>query len=178
VKLSDLKPAEYNPREITDDALLGLGYSIEEFGDVSGIVINKRTGNLVSGHQRVKALQDKYGDLKITRINNEVVKDASVIVTPENIFLIREVDWPIEKEKAANLAANNSHISGDFTPELADILGEIKANSPELYERLQFEPLELDVPLVEIDSPGGGGIDGDNGEKMITCPECGVEFKK
>lgn len=179
MKLSDLKAAKYNPRTITDNALSGLGYSIEEFGDIASIVINKRTGNLVSGHQRIKALQDKYGDLEIIVINNEVIKDFSVIVTPESIFLVRQVDWPVEKEKAANIAANNPHIAGSFTPDLADILGEIKGDLPDLYDGLMLEPLLLDVPEVEIENSGNsGGGNSDKSEAMITCPECGAEFKK
>lgn len=41
----------------------GLSYSIAEFGDLSGITFNERTGELVCGHQRVKALRAQYGDL-------------------------------------------------------------------------------------------------------------------
>jgi len=55
--LADLRAASYNPREITQEALEGLGHSLEEFGDISGIVWNKRTGHLVAGHQRVEALR-------------------------------------------------------------------------------------------------------------------------
>ena len=54
--IPDLKPAPYNPREITADALKRLQRSVEEFGDISGIVWNRQTGNMVSGHQRLKAL--------------------------------------------------------------------------------------------------------------------------
>jgi len=32
----ELKPAEYNPRAIDDKALVGLAYSMDEFGDLSG----------------------------------------------------------------------------------------------------------------------------------------------
>jgi ParB-like chromosome segregation protein Spo0J len=45
-KLSQLKPAEYNPRSISDEALRGLQSSIEEFGCVELIVWNKRTGKV------------------------------------------------------------------------------------------------------------------------------------
>jgi hypothetical protein len=90
MNLSDLKSASYNPREISEKSFEGLKCSIEEFGDLSGIVFNKRTGNLVAGHQRVKAIQDKYGDLKISFANDV----NGIIVTPDSKeFFVRFVDW-------------------------------------------------------------------------------------
>jgi ParB-like chromosome segregation protein Spo0J len=55
--MSDLKPAPYNPRRIDERAQAGLTASIEQFGDISGITWNKRTGHIVSGHQRVEQLK-------------------------------------------------------------------------------------------------------------------------
>ena len=55
--IDDLKPASYNPRKISKKAFEGLEVSLKKFGDISGIVWNKRTGNLVSGHQRVAKLR-------------------------------------------------------------------------------------------------------------------------
>lgn len=57
--LDDLAAAPYNPRRISEDAAAGLRGSIETFGDLSGIVWNERTGNLVAGHQRVACVWDK-----------------------------------------------------------------------------------------------------------------------
>ena len=50
--IADLQPHPRNPREISEAALAGLGASIEDFGDLAGIVWNKRNGKLVCGHQR------------------------------------------------------------------------------------------------------------------------------
>jgi ParB-like chromosome segregation protein Spo0J len=57
--IDQLKPAPYNPRAISEESLKALGVSLEEFGDLSGFTWNKRTGNLVTGHQRLRALQDE-----------------------------------------------------------------------------------------------------------------------
>lgn len=115
MKLSDLKWAAYNPRRISDSALKGLGYSLKEFGDLSGIVFNSRTGNLVAGHQRVKALREQYGDLPI---------EDGIIRANGNLFFVRMVNWPPEKERAANITANSPTIQGEFTEDL-QILMEI-----------------------------------------------------
>ena len=47
MKVKNLKPAPYNPRKISDKKLEMLGKSMTEFGDLSGIVRNVKTGNLI-----------------------------------------------------------------------------------------------------------------------------------
>jgi len=140
MNLSDLKPASYNPREISEESFNGLKTSIEEFGDLSGIVFNKRTGNLVAGHQRVKALNEQYGDLKISFVN-----DANgIIITPDSKeFFVRFVDWSEDVEKLANITANNPNIQGHFTPGLQIIIDELKMDSSDLVNMLQINQLEI-----------------------------------
>lgn len=53
-KVGDLQPAPYNPRTITEEQLDRLGRSMQEFGDLSGIVYNRRSGRIIGGHQRLK----------------------------------------------------------------------------------------------------------------------------
>ncbi|MFT5303833.1 MAG: ParB-like chromosome segregation protein Spo0J, partial [Mariniblastus sp.] len=62
-RVSDLIPADYNPRDISETALQGLRNSVERFGLVEPIVWNKRTGKVVGGHQRLKVLQ-QMGELE------------------------------------------------------------------------------------------------------------------
>jgi hypothetical protein len=107
MKLTDLKPAPYNPRTITDEAAAALQTSLAEFGDISGIVWNKRTGHLVAGHQRMEALRRKHGK-KLS------VRDGAVCTSDGERFPIRVVNWPLEKEKTANLAANSPYLAGSF----------------------------------------------------------------
>ncbi len=52
--LSQLKSNPKNPRRVTDKKLDMLKKALFEFGDLSGIVFNRKTGQLVGGHQRVK----------------------------------------------------------------------------------------------------------------------------
>jgi DNA modification methylase len=147
-KLSDLSPAPFNPRSITEDAIGGLAISINEFGDLSGITFNRHTGNLVCGHMRVKALTDKYGDLEVA--------DNKITLPTGQAFNVRIVDWPLSKEKAANIAANNHHIAGDWTSELGTLLDEIKEDNSDLFSDLNFDSLFDDVPEVEAFQEDGG----------------------
>ena len=135
--LSDLAAAPYNPRTIGAKALAGLGYSLAEFGDLSGITVNERTGHLVAGHQRVKSLRAQYGDLAI---------DGGAVVTPEgHAFAVRVVDWPLKKEKAANVAANATTIQGEFTADLDALVAEVSADMPDVAAALALDELVAEV---------------------------------
>lgn len=122
IPLADLKAAEYNPRTISASALEGLAHSLKRFGLVQPIIWNKRTGNVVGGHQRIKALQ-AAGE-----------KDAQVI----------EVDLPLTEEKALNVTLNNSAITGEFTGGLDAILAEIQQALPQGFLELKLDSLMED----------------------------------
>lgn len=85
--IHDLKPAPYNPRTITTENARALATSLREFGDISGIVWNARTGHLVAGHQRLDTLKRQYGDtLEFEPVDTE----AARIVTPDgHVFDVR-----------------------------------------------------------------------------------------
>ena len=138
MKIEDLKEAPYNPRTIDDGALHGLGYSMEEFGDLSGITWNKRTGHLVCGHQRVRALKEMGASLE-ARGNIHGDPPDYYFQAGRSRFDIREVDWPVEKEKAANVAANNYMIAGRFDGSLIHVLDEVKIEfGEEAYDALRL----------------------------------------
>lgn len=165
-KITDLNPASYNPREITEEAFLGLKYSLEEFGDLSCIVFNTRTKNLVAGHQRVKALTEKHGDLEI--INDEIKTPSG------DVFKIRLVDWDEKKEKIANITANNPHLQGEFTSGLKMLVDDIKLELPDEMVKLRID--EIEIPLSIDYNPV-------NKEKEIVeltteheCPSCGYKW--
>jgi hypothetical protein len=106
VKVKDLKPFERNPRKITEKKLDMLGKSMREFGDLSGIVFNLRTGRLVGGHQRIKQLDPEWEFQKKDLKDDTGTIAEGFVVTPKGRWTYREVDWPEEKERAANIAAN------------------------------------------------------------------------
>lgn len=55
VKISDIKPASYNPRRITEESFSELQGSLKTLGFILPIIINKRNMTIVAGHQRTKA---------------------------------------------------------------------------------------------------------------------------
>src|SRR5690606_21222878 len=128
----DLQPAPYNPREIDPAAKHGLTRSVEEFGDLSGIVWNSRTGHLVAGHQRVDVLKES-GAVFLT--------DPPRFVHGDDEFPVRVVDWDADTERAANLTANNPGIQGHFTADVDAIVAEIESAMPDLYESLRLDEI-------------------------------------
>jgi len=64
-KISELNPAEYNPRQLTDKQYKQLKKSLKTFGCVEPVVINSnpmRKDIIVGGHQRCKVWADLGND--------------------------------------------------------------------------------------------------------------------
>ncbi len=143
--IDDLKPAPYNPRKIDSGAADGLGFSIERFGDLSGIVWNKRTGHIVAGHQRLTQLKARGAQL----LNGDV---CISVQGATKRFPVRVVDWSEVEEKAANLEANNPHISGSFDDGVVDLLREVEAGlGSEFVSDALLDALLADLPKVSVE---------------------------
>ena len=176
--LATLAPDPRNPREMSDAARAGLGVSLETFGDLSGIVFNDRTGQIVGAHQRLERLR-AAGAIEVVREGGE-----GYVVHPKTgeRFRVRFVDWDATKQRMANLAANNDHINGSFT---ADALAQLK----ELEDVEGFADLELDalgkelaeslghLPPSDVEFPEFNE-DAANDVKYVECPACGHKFPK
>lgn len=95
IPIHDLKPAPYNPRltlKPGDKRWKKLERSLQEFDLVQPIVWNQRTGHIVGGHQRCEVLR------------HSGVTEVDCVV----------VDLPLSREKALNVALNNSEVGGDW----------------------------------------------------------------
>lgn len=121
-QISELKPAVYNPRKQLqpgDKEFEKLKNSIIEFGYVEPIIWNKRTGNVVGGHQRLEVMKH-LGETKV---------DCVI------------VDLDEQKEKTLNIALNK--ISGEWdTNKLTDLLKELDGDG--LSALTGFDIKELD----------------------------------
>jgi len=180
MKLSDLKPAEYNPRMISDRAYDGLGHSLERFGVMAYVVWNKRTGNIVGGHQRFKQLVE-LGET-----------ETEVIV----------VDLDDSEEVALNITLNNREIKGDFTKQVMDQLRMSEAQLGnkftdvglfDLYDELRKagldrepkppkekkmkEPKETKEPTPVEDDVKEEVVELAKPQAVITCPKCKSQWR-
>ena len=75
VMRSQLHAQPYNPKKHTDKQVDGQKKNIRTFGYLGGIVWNERTGNLIDGHRRLKALDqlNKYDGSNDYPVKVEVV---------------------------------------------------------------------------------------------------------
>jgi DNA modification methylase len=121
IQINKIDPAPYNPRKDlrpNDPEYQKLQKSLDQFDCVVPMVWNRRSGNLVGGHQRFKILSAR-GDREI---------------------LCSVVDLSLAKEKALNLALNK--ISGEWDSErLARLLDEL-IKEPDF----DFELTGFDLP--------------------------------
>lgn len=155
-QLKDLRPADYNPRFIEGVDYRALLDSIKDYGDLSGLVYNERSGNIVGGHQRKEAYHELGGGIEILETldkPNSVGTIARGFVTiGDEKYTYRVVDWPMEKEKAANLAANK--IQGEFDDDkLAKIIFDLKDEA--VLQNTGFSENEVTAILATVMDVGG-----------------------
>lgn len=145
MNILEIKPANYNPRKITDRQLEMLAKSMFEFGDLSGFVLNIKTGNLVGGHQRLKNIpQDAI--IKKEKLENisrtGTVAEGYILANGER-WSYREVEWDLYKEKMANIAANKH--GGEFDNEkLVEILEELSSQPFVDFDLAGYEAEEIE----------------------------------
>lgn len=160
MKIKDLKPAEYNPRKITDEQLERLTKALHEFGDLSGIVFNCKTGNLIGGHQRLKCLPPDavIKKEKLKKPSRTGTVAAGTITIDNESYAYREVAWDEIKEKAANIAANQH--GGEWDDDkLAELLKELS------------ETPDFDIDLTGFDDKEISGILSSIAGEGLTDPD-------
>lgn len=130
--LSELKPAPYNPRvrlRPGDARYRKLRRSVERFGLVEPLVWNRRTGNLVGGHQRY-----------------QILCDLGHTEAPVSV-----VDLPPQQEKALNVVLNNREAQADWDlPQLTAVLEELAALPVPELAATGFDPAHLKTLQVEL----------------------------
>ena len=112
VKISDLKAYHKNPRKITKEMYDLLSSTLKEYGDLSGIVRNVRTGEVLGGNQRTQFFKDNQKDVEIvyTQKFSKPTPQGTIalgyVMFQGESFNYREVDWDEKKSERANIIAN------------------------------------------------------------------------
>ena len=147
IKITDLKPATYNPRRISEEEYKKLKNSISTFGLVDPIIVNLKNMHIVGGHQRYDALCDMNME------DNEFLAELSMIRMGDVGFVFSDTDLSIEDEdheKALNLALNK--ISGEWDNDKLEVLLEELELSPIDIELTGFSEPELEELDIETTS--------------------------
>lgn len=95
VHRSELKNAPYNPRILSEKGRERMKRGMKKFGLLAPQTWNRRTGNLVGGHQRTSLLDALYG-------------------TNDYRLVVAAVDLDDKEEKEANLLLNNNEAQADW----------------------------------------------------------------
>lgn len=133
IKRSEINPADYNPRKLSDEARKKLKANIKANGLIGGLVYNEETKNLVSGHQRLSIADE------INKYNPE---------TKENDYDIKleQISVDLKKEKELNIWFNSTSVQGTYDySKLALMIPDIDVNLAGLDE--------VDISMVEIEMP-------------------------
>lgn len=155
-----LKPSPDNPRVVGVRELDGLTESLKRFGDISGIVWNKRSGSLVAGHQRVRVLTERFGEAAVFD------EAAGTLTVGKQVYPVRVVDWDEETARAAMIAANSPYLSGAWDWKH---LGTLLEQLPELAD-LRFDALRAEAAIVLDESPAPADLKPDSDTAAADKP--------
>ena len=188
--ISELIPAEYNPRYITDEALEHLKASIQRFDAVEPVLVNMhpdRKNIIISGHQRLKAAK-ALGMEKFPCVELNLDKDKEREL---NIRMNKNTggwDW----DELATYFDTEELTDWGFTED--ELFGNFETEEPEAEEDDYEIPEEIHTDfvlgdLIEIgehrllcgDSTDSDQVaklmDGEKADMVFTDPPYGVSYE-
>ncbi len=109
---ASLTPHDKNPRKITEQGLERLKKTIEKFGDLSGLIYNRKTKKMVGGHQRLKVFGPdcaiEYSGRHSEPDSQGTMSWGWVVLKDGSRHPYREVRWDDATEHAAMILANTN----------------------------------------------------------------------
>jgi DNA modification methylase len=104
-----VKPYSKNPRQISEKRLARLRDTLERLGDLSGIVHNLTTDEIIGGHQRMRIFEGA-SEIIISEEYSEPDDQGTVgtgyILWKGKKYIYRQVRWNSKTAAEANIAAN------------------------------------------------------------------------
>ena len=151
-----------NPRQITERQYKLLAGSLDELGDLSGIVHDLNTDEIISGNQRSRVF-DIYDCEIVVEYEQEPDRQGTVglgyVVWQGNRYTYRQVRWTAKQCAMANIKANR--LGGEWN---FDTL----ANEFDLGDLLEwgFEERDLELDLWHNEPPEDPGPQIDRAEEL------------
>jgi ParB-like chromosome segregation protein Spo0J len=139
VNRQDIHGADYNPRKISEAARKKLRAGLKKYGLVQPIVVNRKTMNIVGGHQRIREMDD-------------------IIRKPDYELHVAMIDVSEKDEVSINVQLNNESLQGEWD---TFALQDLKNVFPDIdfVADFGFDESEIDVMLgdafkdVKIEAP-------------------------
>lgn len=152
ISRSQIKNAPYNPRIMDKEAKKRLRKNIAKNGLVAALTWNKRTGNLVGGHQRLEQLdaleKDKDYDLTVCVVDVDEREEAALNVQLNNPSMQGEWDY----DKLAGMTEQfDLDLKDDmgFTDIDIDLMFEGDDRFSQLFETEEGEHMRGDLQAVK-----------------------------
>lgn len=165
-----------NPRQISRKQYEALEQRLAELGDLSGIVHDLNSDEIIGGNQRSRVFDINACDVELVQVLDTPDEQGTVahgfVLWEGYKYAYRQVRWTERQCEQANVVANKAGGDWDF-----DILAN-EFNGDDLlawgFERGElgmgdeglpdFRPVDMDEqPKLDQKSP-------------MTCPHCGMEF--
>ncbi len=152
IPVDKINPAKYNPRQDLkpgDPEYEKLKRSITEYGYVEPIIWNKRTGNIVSGHQRYKILAGQgYKKIDCVVVDLDDSKEKALNVTMNKVS--GTWDEPLLIELLKDLETSDIDISlTGFDMDEVEALLKTELSSSEVEE----DEFDAEEAVSKIDKP-------------------------
>lgn len=152
INRSQIKNAPYNPRIMDAKAKKRLKQNIAKHGLVAPLTWNRRTGNLVGGHQRLEQLdsleKDKDYELTVSVIDVDEREEAALNVQLNNPSMQGEWDF----DKLANMTEEfDLDLKDDlgFTDTDIDLMFDGDDRFSQLFETEESENMRGDLEAVK-----------------------------
>lgn len=177
INITQLNPAEYNPRVMSTGEYNKLKNSLDTFGLVDPIIVDiKHDNTIIGGHQRYQVLYDEDPEQELQLIP---LGDVGLVIKNTDIKI-----QDVNDQKALNLALNK--ITGDWDyNKLDELLVELHDANYQV-ELTGFDEVELQSSLlgdeinkwdIELTDDDVVNEDDKPQEKTIyICPNCGKEL--
>lgn len=164
-QVSILKDELGNPRKITRKKASELQESLETLGDF-GIIVIDENDNIISGHQRVDALQGLYGDEHEVLCKQLIGYSKSELKAINIKANTHSGDWDLDKlaEWTADL-----HVDlGLYLPNAVDPHEDVKIKDMELipYEKYDYVMIVCRSEVDYMNLTQALGLDG---KKVVIC---------
>lgn len=163
-----------NPRKISEAQLEQLKQNIKELGDLSGIVHDLNTDEIISGNQRSKVININECEIEIVKKYNKPNEQGTIafgFVIFENQRLnYRQVRWNEKQREKACITANAlggefdyKILQSEFDTELLKGWGIEDIDNHRLLDMDNF----FNEEKAEVK---------EKRKKIVTCPHCGKEI--
>lgn len=139
VKIEEVIHAKYNPRKNlkpSDEEYQKIKKSIEEFGYVDPIIVNKDL-TIIGGHQRVKVLKD-LGYEEIDCVQIDISKEKEKVLNVALNKISGSWDEELLKELLKSIDEDDLGLTGFDEKELEELLNELTDEEEEEEVEVEF----------------------------------------